>query len=105
MSYAVVNTGGRQVVVAEGEVVKIDYRDGAEAGATIDLGKVLLVNQDGKVAVGKPEVAGAKVTAEVLGHGKDKKILVFKKRKRKDSKRKQGHRQDFTRVKIASITV
>ena len=102
--YAVVNTGGRQLVVAEGEVITIDLRK-AEVGATIELGKVLLVKQGEKVIVGKPEVAGAKVTAEVLGHGKTKKIRIFKSKRRKNEKRTHGHRQDFTRVKVASITV
>ncbi len=102
--YAVVNTGGRQLVVTEGEVLTIDLRD-AEVGAKIELGKVLLVNNDGNVTVGKPEVAGAKVTAEVLGHGRDKKVLVYKRKRRKNYKRMIGHRQDFTRVKVASITV
>ena len=102
--YAVVNTGGRQRVVTEGEVLTIDLRD-AEVGAKIELGKVLLINKDGNVTVGKPEVAGAKVTAEVLGHGRDKKVLVYKRKRRKNYKRMIGHRQDFTRVKVASITV
>lgn len=102
--YAVVNTGGRQLVVAEGEVLTIDLRD-AEVGSKIELGKVLLVNQDGKVTVGKPEVSGAKVTAEVLGHGREKKVLVYKRKRRKNYKRMIGHRQDYTRVKVASITV
>ena len=102
--YAVVNTGGRQLVVTEGEVLTIDLRD-AEVGAKIELGKVLLINKDGNVTVGKPEVAGAKVTAEVLGHGRDKKVLVYKRKRRKNYKRMIGHRQDFTRVKVASISV
>lgn len=102
--YAVVNTGGRQLVVAEGEVVTIDLRK-AEVGSKIELGKVLLVKKDEKIIVGKPEVAGAKVTAEVLGHGRDKKVLVFKRKRRKNFKKLKGHRQDFTRVKVASITV
>jgi large subunit ribosomal protein L21 len=102
--YAVVNTGGRQLVVAEGEVLTIDLRD-AEVGSKIELGKVLLVNKDGQVTVGKPEVAGAKVTAEVIGHGREKKVLVYKRKRRKNYKRMIGHRQDYTRVKVASITV
>jgi large subunit ribosomal protein L21 len=102
--YAVVNTGGRQLVVAEGEVITIDLRN-AEVGSTIELGKVLLVKNGEKVVVGKPEVSGAKVTAEVLGHGRAKKIRIFKSKRRKNYKRTQGHRQDFTRVKVASISV
>lgn len=103
--YAVVDTGGRQLVVAEGEVISIDFKGKAEVGAKIDLGKVLLVKTGDKVIVGKPEVSGAKVTAEVLGHGKEKKIRVFKMKRRKNEKRTKGHRQNFTRVKVASITV
>ena len=105
MSYAVVHTGGRQVLVSEGEVLKIDYRDDAEPGATIELGRVLLLKQEDQVHVGKPDVTGAKVTAEVLGHGKDKKIRIFKKKRRKGYRRMQGHRQDFTRVKVAAISI
>ena len=105
MSLAVVHTGGRQHVVTEGEVLTIDFRE-AEVGATIELGKVLLVKHDDQIVVGKPEVAGAKVTAEVLGHGRGKKIRVFKMRRRKaNSRRTKGHRQDFTRVKVSAITV
>ena len=102
--YAVVNTGGRQLVVSEGEVITIDLRDAA-VGTTIDLGKVLLLKNGDKVVVGKPEVAGAKVTAEVLGHYKAKKIRVFKMKRRKNEKRTKGHRQNHTRVKVASISI
>ncbi len=105
MSYAVVNTGGRQLVVSEGEIVKIDYRADVEQGSTIDLGRVLLIKREDQVHVGKPEVEGAKVTAEVLGHGRDKKIIVYKKKRRKNYRRKQGHRQDFTRVRVSAISI
>lgn len=104
MSYAVVHTGGRQLVVTEGEVVTIDFRQ-ADVGSTIELGKVLLVKRDGQVVVGKPDVPGAKVMAEVLGHGRTKKIRIFKMKRRKNERRMKGHRQDYTRVKVASISL
>ncbi len=103
--YAVVNTGGRQQVVKEGEVITIDRRNDSKVGDTIELGSVLLVKADDKVHVGKPEVAGAKVTVEVLGHLRGKKLRIFKMKKRKGYRRTMGHRQDYTRVKVSSISL
>lgn len=100
--YAVIKTGGKQYQVEEGDILKIEKLD-IEEGTTFDFEEVLLVSKDGDVKVGSPLVEGAKVNAEVLEHGKNKKIVVFKYKPKKGYSKKQGHRQPYTRVKINSI--
>lgn len=100
--YAVIKTGGKQYQVKEGDILKIEKLN-LEKGSTFDFEEVLLVSNDGDVKLGSPIVEGAKVSAEVLEHGKGKKIVVFKYKPKKHSKTKQGHRQPYTRVKITSI--
>ena len=100
--YAVVKTGGKQYQVREGDILKIEKID-VEVGSTFNFEEVLLVSSEGNVKVGKPFVDGAKVSAEILEHGKNRKITVFKYKPKKRYARKQGHRQPFTRVKINSI--
>ena len=99
--YAVVKTGGKQYKVSEGEYLNIEKVDG-EVGATLELNEVLLVGGD-VVKIGTPVVPGAKITAQIVAQDKAKKILVFKSRRRKNYRKKNGHRQPFTRVKIAAI--
>ncbi|UZP69037.1 50S ribosomal protein L21 [Desulfovibrio mangrovi] len=99
--YAIVETGGKQFRVEEGGKIFVE-KLAAEAGSEVVLDKVLMVGGD-KFTVGAPYVASAKVTAEVLEHGRGEKIIVFKKRRRQDSRRKQGHRQEFTALKIKGI--
>jgi large subunit ribosomal protein L21 len=100
--YAVIETGGKQYAVEVGQMLKIEKVD-AEVGASVEFDKVLLVSNDGELTVGKPVVSGAKVTATVEEQGKDKKIIVFKYKAKKGYKRKKGHRQPYTMVKIDSI--
>ncbi|NPA66556.1 MAG: 50S ribosomal protein L21 [Epsilonproteobacteria bacterium] len=99
--YAIIKNGGKQYKVQEGDIVKFDKMS-LEPKATIEITEVLAVN-NGELKVGTPFVEGAKVTAEVINEGRDKKVITFKKRRRKDSKTKRGFRRDFTRVRITSI--
>ena len=101
--YAVIKTGGKQYRVAKDDVVTIE-RIAGEAGSTIQFGEVLLVGSGADVKVGAPTVAGAKVTAELVGDTRGPKLIAFKKRRRKNSRRKKGHRQDLSTVRITSIT-
>lgn len=100
--YAVVETGGKQYRVAEGDVIYVEKLEG-NAGESIDLEKVLLVSNEGKVNVGKPYVDGAKVSATIEEQGKAKKIIIFKYKAKKDYRKKQGHRQPYTKLKIGKI--
>ena len=100
--YAVIKTGGKQYRVAKDDVLKIE-RVAGDAGATIEFGEVLLVGSGADVKVGAPTVAGAKVTAELVGDARGPKLIAFKKRRRKNSRRKKGHRQDLSTVRITGI--
>ncbi len=100
--YAIVETGGKQFKVAQGDTIVVEKLP-VEIGETVTLDKVFLVNQDGAVKVGVPFVDGAKVVAKVVEHGRDKKIVVFKYKAKKNYHKKQGHRQPFTKLTIESI--
>lgn len=102
--YAVIRTGGKQYKVAQGDVIQIEKLAG-DAGGTIDFEDVLLVGDDDNTHVGTPIVSGAAVAGTILEQGRDKKIVVFKFRRRKGYQRKNGHRQPFTRVRIDSISL
>lgn len=102
--YAVVRTGGKQLRVSPGDVVKVEKLP-VDAGATVELTDVLLVSSDGGTAVGTPTVPNAKVVCVSLGDGKEKKIVVYKYKRRKSYARKQGHRQTFTRLSVQEIRV
>lgn len=102
--YAVVQIGGKQYKVQEGDVVFVDKLAVGE-GEVVTFDKVLAVSQEGIITFGKPLVAGATVQAKVLGHGKGKKIIVFKYKPKKNYRRKQGHRQPYTKVQIDKINV
>ena len=99
--FAVIRTGGKQYKVANGDVVSIEKLDG-EAGAKITFGEVLMLGGDSPKH-GLPLVSGASVTAEVVAQGKGEKVIAFKKKRRKNTHRKRGHRQHFTKVKITEI--
>ncbi|MEA1891506.1 MAG: 50S ribosomal protein L21 [Campylobacterota bacterium] len=99
--YAIIKNGGKQYKVQEGDVLLLDKMS-LEPKDTIEITEVLAVNA-GELKFGAPFVEGAKVTAEVINEGRDRKVVIFKKRRRKDSKVKRGFRRDFTRVRITSI--
>ncbi|BCZ18040.1 50S ribosomal protein L21 (rpl21) RplU [Helicobacter sp. NHP19-003] len=102
MFYAVFKNGGKQYKVQEGDVVLLD-RLGLESKAHFQIHEVLAICQEGKVSYGSPFLNGAQIEAEVINEGRGKKVVIFKKRRRKDSKTKRGFRRDFTRVKITKI--
>lgn len=102
MKYAVIRTGGKQYRVSEGQLVKIEKLAG-EVGDKVTLGDVLFVGGNGEVKIGAPLVTDAKVTGEIVGQGKAKKVLVFKKKRRKSYSRQRGHRQHQTTLKITAI--
>ena len=99
--YAIIKNGGKQYKVQEGDILSLDKMNLA-AKETFEIKEVLAVNA-GELVVGAPFVEGAVVTAEVINEGRDKKVIIFKKRRRKDSKVKRGFRRDFTRVRITKI--
>ena len=99
--YAVIKTGGKQYKVAEGDLLKIEKLEGA-VGDSVEFEEVLLIGGD-DVQVGTPLVAKAKVKAQIVEQGKDKKILVFHMKRRKTHRKLNGHRQPITRVKITGI--
>ncbi len=102
--YAVIRTGGKQYKVAKNDVVVVE-KLAAEKGKTVELGDVLMVVDGATAKVGSPTLAGAKVTATVLEQAKGEKVIVFKKRRRKNSRRKNGHRQFETTLRIVDIKV
>jgi len=99
--YAIIETGGKQFKVAEGDVIRCDVA--AEAGADVSFDRVALAGKGGKATVGTPVVEGAKVTGTVLRQGKGRKILVFKYKPKKRVRKLTGHRQRFAEVKITKI--
>jgi large subunit ribosomal protein L21 len=102
--YAIVDFKGSQLKVEPEQTVKVAYLGNKEAGTQVEMDRVLLIQDDGKTEIGRPTVENAKVVAEVLGHKKDKKVIVFKKKRRKGHQKKQGHRQNYTELKIKEIS-
>ncbi len=100
--YAVIKTGGKQYRVSADDVLDIERLDG-DAGAKIEFSEVLMVGSGGDVKIGTPLIDGAKVIAEIVEQARAPKLIVFKKRRRKNSRRKMGHRQDLTKVRITEI--
>ena len=102
--YAVIETGGKQYRVTEGDKIYVEKLD-AEAGKTVTIKEVLVVEKDGQTLIGKPYVAGASVKADVVENGKAKKVVIYKYKAKKDSKKKQGHRQPYTQLEIKAISM
>ncbi|MEN6348559.1 MAG: 50S ribosomal protein L21 [Syntrophomonas sp.] len=101
--YAIILTGGKQYKVSEGTILKVEKLE-VQAGDKLVLDQVLMLNDEsGAVKIGSPLVDGARVTAEVIEQGREKKIVVFKYKKRKNYRRKQGHRQPYTKIKVEKI--
>jgi len=100
--YAIIETGGKQYRVQEGDTLFVEKLE-ANQGDVVTIDSVLAVSKDGKLTVGAPVVDGAKVEAKVVEHGKGKKIIVFKYKPKKDYRRKQGHRQPYTKLVIEKI--
>ena len=101
--YALIESGGKQYKVSEGTVLKVEKLEAA-AGDRLSIDKVLMVNdENGNVKVGNPLVSNARVEVEVMEQGREKKVVVFKYKRRKNYRKKQGHRQPFTRIKVLKI--
>ncbi|HBC32366.1 MAG TPA: 50S ribosomal protein L21 [Clostridiales bacterium] len=100
--YAIIETGGKQYRVQEGDVLRVEKLEIAD-GETVKFDKVLLVADEGKLNVGKPYIDGAVVEAVVENQGKAKKIIIFKYKSKKDYRKKQGHRQPYTQIKVEKI--
>lgn len=100
--YAIVETGGKQYKVAPGDTIYVEKLEAA-VGDSVELDKVYFVSADDGVKVGAPTLAGAKVIAKVVDHGRGKKIIVFKYKSKKNYHKKQGHRQPFTKLQIENI--
>jgi large subunit ribosomal protein L21 len=101
--YAIIQRKSRQTTVRKGDIIEIDLESELEVGAKITFDEVLLVGNEGHIKVGKPTVSGASVTGEVLGESSGPKVIAFKFRRRKNIRKKRGHRQHYTRVKITGI--
>ena len=103
MSYAVIQTGGKQFKVRSGEILKVEKLPVSKSETKIEFKEILAYGDDKIIEVGAPTVAGAKVEAELVKNAKDRTILIFKKRRRHNSRRKNGHRQEHTMIRINKI--
>tara|TARA_B100000965_G_scaffold328314_1_gene291326 strand:+ start:1256 stop:1690 length:435 start_codon:yes stop_codon:yes gene_type:complete len=103
MSYAIIQTGGKQYKVKAGEILKIEKLDKSKPETKIEFKEILAYGDDKVIEVGSPIISGAKVEANLLENGKDRTILIFKKRRRQNSRRKNGHRQKYSLIKVNKI--
>tara|TARA_B100000315_G_scaffold208924_1_gene204468 strand:+ start:340 stop:729 length:390 start_codon:yes stop_codon:yes gene_type:complete len=100
--YSIIKIAGKQYIVSEGDTIKVTTQDW-KVGDTVKLNQVLLTNSGENVTVGTPNVAGASVTLEIIEHNRDKKLLIYKKKRRKGYQRKNGHRQGYTSLKVNKL--
>ncbi len=103
-TYAIVQTGGKQYRLQPGDTVRVESLPGDE-GDLVELEDVRMVSDDGDVTLGTPNIPGAKVTAEILGRGRGKKIIVFKYKAKTRYRRKNGHRQNYTELRVTDISL
>ncbi len=103
MSYAVIQTGGKQYKVSAGEIIKIEKLQDSNPDTKVEFKEILAYGDNKNIELGEPTVNGAKVEAELLKNGKERTVLIFKKRRRKNSRRKNGHRQQFSLIRINKI--
>ena len=103
MSYAIIQTGGKQYKVKAGEILKIERLEESKPSSKIEFKEILAYGDDKSIEVGSPVISGAKVEADLVKNGKNKTVLIFKKRRRKNSRKKNGHRQEFSLIKISKI--
>ena len=103
MSYAIIKTGGKQYKVKAGEILKIEKLPDSKPESKIEFNEILAYGDDKSIEIGTPHVEGAKVEADLIKNGKDRTILIFKKRRRQNSRRKNGHRQEHTMIRINKI--
>ena len=103
MSYAIIQTGGKQYKVKAGEILKIERLEDSKLETKIEFKEILAYGDDKNIEVGSPKIEGAKVEADLVENGKNRTILIFKKRRRQNSRRKNGHRQQYSLVRISKI--
>ena len=103
MSFAVIQTGGKQYKVEAGEILKVERLEDSKENSKIEFNEILAYGDDKNLELGEPTISGAKVEAELIKNGKNRTVLIFKKRRRQNSRRKNGHRQKFTMVRISKI--
>jgi len=103
MSFAVIKTGGKQYKVQAGEIIKIERLEDSKPETKFEFNEVLAYGDDKNLELGKPTISGAKVEADLIKNGKNRTVLIFKKRRRKNSRRKNGHRQQFSLIRINKI--
>lgn len=103
-NYAIIRTGGKQHRVHEGDTIRVESLS-ADEGDTVEMDEVLMLSRDGVVTLGSPTVPGAKVTAEIVGNGRHKKVVVFKYKPKTRYRKKNGHRQSYTEIKVTGISL
>ena len=103
MSFAVIKTGGKQYKVKAGEIIKIERLEDSKPETKVEFNEILAYGDDKSIELGDPIVSGAKVEADLLENGKNRTVLIFKKRRRKNSRRKNGHRQQYSLIRINKI--
>ena len=103
MSFAIIKTGGKQYKVLAGEIIKIERLEDSKPETKLEFNEVLAYGDDKNIELGEPTISGAKVEADLIKNGKNRTVLIFKKRRRKNSRRKNGHRQQFSLIRINKI--